>query len=298
MIVSASYRTDIPAYFGAWFRARLAAGECSVRNPYGGAPYRVSLAAQDIDGFVFWTKNARPFADTLSEVGDRGYPFIVQYSINALPRALERNRPDRDAAIDDVRRIAAAHGQRAAVWRYDPIVFSDATSADWHRQNFAGIATSLRGTTDEVVVSAAHIYRKSRRNMDRAASEAGISWRDPPLEEKSALIGDLSAIAADNDMRLTICSQPDIAAAADVPLAACIDAARLSDVAGQDIRARQKGNRPGCLCAESRDIGAYDTCPMGCAYCYAVSDPDRTKRAFDQIREDGKMLGAPETPSA
>jgi DNA repair photolyase len=41
------------------------------------------------------------------------------------------------------------------------------------------------------------------------------------------------------------------------------------------LAARQKGNRPGCLCAESRDIGAYDSCPHGCAYCYAVRHRDR-----------------------
>ena len=27
--------------------------------------------------------------------------------------------------------------------------------------------------------------------------------------------------------------------------------------------------REGCHCIESRDIGAYDTCPNGCRYCYA-----------------------------
>ncbi len=33
MIISASYRTDIPAYYRDWFLNRLAAGYAEVRNP-------------------------------------------------------------------------------------------------------------------------------------------------------------------------------------------------------------------------------------------------------------------------
>ena len=58
MIVSASYRTDIPAFYADWFARRRAAGFCEVTNPYGGRPYRVPLAGPELDGFVFWTRNA------------------------------------------------------------------------------------------------------------------------------------------------------------------------------------------------------------------------------------------------
>ncbi|HIJ38543.1 MAG TPA: DUF1848 family protein, partial [Rhodospirillaceae bacterium] len=43
MIVSASYRTDIPAFYSRWFINRFQAGYCMVANPYGGPPSRVSL---------------------------------------------------------------------------------------------------------------------------------------------------------------------------------------------------------------------------------------------------------------
>lgn len=59
---------------------------------------------------------------------------------------------------------------------------------------------------------------------------------------------------------------------------------------GRPIRARQKGNRPGCLCAESRDIGAYDSCAQGCAYCYAVQDRDLAKRRLAAHRPDDPLL--------
>ena len=83
---------------------------------------------------------------------------------------------------------------------------------------------------------------------------------------------------------------PKLGASGTAP-SRCIDAERLSDVAGRPIRARQKGNRPGCLCAESRDIGAYDTCPHGCVYCYAVQHRDRARHAFKTHDPDAEMLG-------
>jgi hypothetical protein len=275
MIVSASYRSDIPALYGAWFAKRLDAGFALVANPYGGKPYRVSLAAPDVDGpglegIVFWTRNAAPFRAGFEAVAARGLPFAVQYTVTAYPRTIEPAVPDAARGIADMRALRDRFGPRAVVWRYDPILMSSVTGADWHQENFADLAASLRGATDEVVVSFAQIYAKTRRNLDAAAREHGFTWREPGPDEKRALLSRLAAIAGDNFMRLTLCTQPDLASDA-TQAARCIDADRLSDIAGRDIAAREKGNRPGCLCAESRDIGAYDSCTQGCAYCYAVT---------------------------
>ena len=71
----------------------------------------------------------------------------------------------------------------------------------------------------------------------------------------------------------------------------CIDAARLSDIAGRPILAREQGNRPGCLCAASRDIGAYDTCGQGCVYCYAVTSRTRATAKIKAQDPDAPRLG-------
>ena len=34
MIISASYKTDIPTFYGEWFMNRLRAGYCKMVNPY------------------------------------------------------------------------------------------------------------------------------------------------------------------------------------------------------------------------------------------------------------------------
>ncbi len=75
--------------------------------------------------------------------------------------------------------------------------------------------------------------------------------------------------------------------------AACIDPARLSRVAGYAIHARTTGGRPGCQCAQSKDIGAYDTCPHGCVYCYAVQRPEIAKRRYREHDPDDPFLIRP-----
>lgn len=289
MIVSASYRTDIPAFYGPWFMARLRAGYCLVANPYGGPDYRVSLNPQDVSGLVFWTKNLGAFLPHLPEIDDRGYPFVVQYGINGYPRALESAVVRPDAAIAHMQALGARRGPRGQVWRYDPILETTLTPIRWHVDNFTRLARLLAGTTDEAVISFAHLYRKTQRNVAAATRRAGVDWRDPGPEEKRALAAELTEIAAEHAMRLTVCAQPEFEAAG-VGRAACIDSGRLSDMAGHPIRARRKGNRPGCDCVESRDIGAYDTCPHGCVYCYAVGAHDRAQARFRRHDAEAERL--------
>jgi hypothetical protein len=282
MIISASYRSDIPAFYAAWFARRRAAGHAMVRNPYGGRPYKVPLDGPEVDGFVFWTRNAAPFLPVLIELQAERVPFTLQFTLTGYPRSLETSVPAVEMAVSQMRTIADRYGPRTLVWRYDPVLLSAETPATWHRANFAALARQLSGATDEVCLSFAHIYRKTHRNL----TAVGIAWRDPPDQEKAALLASLADIAGNYRIAATVCSQPGLGLAA----ARCIDAGRLSDVAGQPITARQKGNRDGCLCAESRDIGAYDSCPHGCRYCYAVTSAERARENFRRHDPAAEML--------
>ena len=272
MIISASYKTDIPAFYGRWFQNRLDAGFCRVVNPYNQNQHQfVSLCRNDVDGFVFWTKNLTPFLDTLENVNIRGYPFLIQYTINGYPRALESRVVDTERSITSFADAAEKYGQKTCVWRYDTIIFSTLTDVDFHLHNFENIARKLENYTDEVVVSFLQVYSKTRKNLNAAARDQKFDWHDPAADVKRSLLMSLAQIASDRGMRLSICSQPDLTVAG-VGDARCIDAHRLIEVGERPFNYQIKGMRVGCGCFASKDIGDYDTCPHGCVYCYAVRD--------------------------
>ena len=254
--------------------------------------FRVSLQKPDVDGIVFWTKNVGPFLVALDEVHDRGYPFVVQYTINAYPRKLEFSVTDPVRSLKHVEHIAGRFGPKVVVWRYDPVVFSSETPVESHLENFSWLAGRLAGITDEVVISFAQIYQKTKRNMDWASREFDFTWRDPSDEEKRALARELLKIAVRNRMRLTMCSQPHLLGAG-VEEAHCIDAQRFAAMIGHPFRAELRGARKECGCYASRDIGDYDTCPHGCVYCYAVKNRKLAQRRFREHDPNGEFLFAP-----
>ena len=296
MIISASYRTDIPAFYAEWFRRRFAAGHARVVNPYGGQSARVPLR-DGVDGFVFWTRNIGPFLPALADLRHAGLPFVVQYTVTAYPRTLEASVIAAERSVALIARVAADYGPRAVVWRFDPIVFSSQTQAGFHRDAFARLAAALAGSVDEVVISFATVYAKTARNLNAAAADHGFTWSDPADEDKRLLATELAALAAAAGLKLTMCSQPGFVVPGTAG-AACVDAGRLEDVAAgwglaRKLAAKRKGNRPGCLCHESRDIGAYDSCPHGCVYCYAVRSPALAKRRFRRHDPASEFLFPP-----
>jgi hypothetical protein len=292
MIISASYRTDIPAFYGEWFENRLEAGYCSVANPYNRQVRRVSLLPEDVDGFVFWTRNLGPFESRLERVAQFGRPFVVQQTVTCYPRALEPAAIGAAGAVRQIRAVAEAYGPKAAVWRYDPILFTSLTPAQFHLDNFERLASALEGSVDEVAISFAQVYRKAARNLDHAAQKFGFSWEDPPDGAKRDLAARLVEIARSHGMSLSVCSQRRYIVPG-AKAARCVDAPRLAAVGGRPIRARLKGKRPECGCYESVDIGEYDTCAAGCAFCYAVLRRDLALRRRKSHDPEGEFLGGP-----
>lgn len=293
MIISASYRTDIPTFYGPWFIRRVRAGYAKMINPYGSGVYQADLTPAAVDGFVFWTKNIGPFLRYLPEIRQRGYPFVVQHTITGNPRELESRVLNYRRTTEYMQRLAGEYGPSCAVWRYDPILLTSLTPADWHRRHFALLARRLEGATDEVVISFAQIYKKTRRNTEEAAQDHGFTWvahERATLDDRLALLRDLAVMAKAHGMRLTVCSQHAYLIPGVSEEGRCVDAARMERAALEQQRRRVdllgriklKGNREECGCYASKDIGAYDTCPHGCVYCYAVDDRELALRRYKE----------------
>lgn len=294
MIISASSRTDIPAFYGNWFQHRLDAGYCLSVNAFNGRTYRIGLRPEDADGFFFWTKNLGPFLPKLAILYERHFPFVIHYTINGYPRCLEPAIPPAEKTIEHLRFIAQTYGIKVGIWRYDPILITNKTGFDFHRRNFTRLSRALAGIVDEVVVAyASLVYRKTRLNLVRAAQNTGFQWQDPDTERKREFLTELSAIAAQNEMTLRLCSQPEYLSPG-ISEAICIDAQRLSEVANRPILGRIPGHRgEQCACHYSRDIGAYDTCTHGCVYCYAVANLQIAKVCYKRHDPTAEWLCPP-----
>jgi Domain of unknown function (DUF1848) len=292
VIISASYRTDIPAFYGEWFMNRLQAGYCKVVNPYNRKSSAVGLSRDKVRGIVFWTKNLGPFVHRLGEVRELGFPFVVQYSINGYPRELEVSVVDTARSVGHVKWLAKEFGPRVAVWRYDPVLLSSLTDERFHCQKFRSLCEQLEGSTNEVVFSFVQIYDKTRRNLDHVSQAQEFTWSDPPDLAKKAILQELASIATSYGFAPKVCSQPEFATDC-LSEAHCVDADRLAAVAGEPIVSRVKGNRPECACHECRDIGEYDTCPHGCVYCYAVKDRELAKMRHRQHDPASEYLFPP-----
>lgn len=282
-VISASYKTDIPAFYGNWFEQRLHKRFVETRNPFNNKKTTISLAPEDVDAFVFWTRNASPFLPLLySDIADQ-YPFYFQFTVTGYPRLIETSVISTEEAISQMKSIAASFGPQAVVWRYDPIFVSDKTPFAFHLKNFAHLAQRLIGVTNEVVVSFTQPYTKTIRNLKRLERQTPVNFQDPADNLKLSLLEKLKDIAKQSDIKLTLCTQPNLVSKS-LPAATCIDKGRIFANGGSEVSSKLQGNRSGCLCVASRDIGTYDTCAHGCVYCYAVSNPEKAKAALKAQR--------------
>lgn len=277
MIVSASRRADIPAHYAEWFMNRVRAGWCAVPSPFNARQVsRVSLAPQDVDAVVFWTRDPSPLAGHLPELERLGFAFVFQFTLLEYPPALHPGMPPLANRLDAFRRLSDMIGPERVLWRYDPVALTALTGPDHHRRWFERLSRELAGLTRRVTVSLVEPYRKTLSRMKRA----GADLLAPDEAGLGELFTFMSQAARDAGMTPASCADEAGLDVFGFAPGACVDAELLSAVTGRRFPCEKDPNqRPACRCAKSRDIGMYDACPAGCAYCYATRDFASARRA-------------------
>jgi hypothetical protein len=264
-IISASRRTDIPAFYSQWLMNRLRAGFVRYPNPFSGEIYTVSLRPEDVHSIVFWSKHYAPLLPHLDELEEGDYRFYFHYTITGAPRTLEPRVPGWQQAVQVFRKLAERTSSRQVQWRFDPILFTDELGPAFYAARFRDVATALSGATERCYFSFAVFYGK----VERRLREAGVHYHDPPMEEKRSLVETMADVADECGITLYSCCQ-DALVGGRVQKARCVDGDLLAELFPDRPRISQlRPTREQCGCVASRDIGMYDTCPYGCVYCYA-----------------------------
>ena len=279
MIVSCSRRTDIPAFYSEWFINRVHDGYCLVPNPFNAKQIsKISLAPQDVDAIVFWSKNPAPLLGKLDELTERGYIYYFSYTINGYPSELEPEVPQASKAIATIDKISRRLGPWGVVWRYDPIIISDQTTWKFHEENFAYLCRLLSGKTRRVVISILDMYAKTKRRVNDLLDHDALS----NAEDMLRLLKTMSAIANDYGMEIRSCAEKRDYSDVGIPPGKCIDDEIIRRLGGNVSYHKDGSQRSACLCSKSRDIGMTDTCGHGCMYCYATRNSIVAKRRLQE----------------
>ncbi len=264
MIISASRRTDIPAYYGEWFVNRLKEQYVLVRNPFNPSYVsRIYLKKDDIDCIVFWTKNPLPFTRWLKEIK---LPYYFLFTITGYDKDLEKSIPPKESLIDAFIKLSVLFGRERVMWRYDPIILTRKYNINWHIRNFSYLAEQLHNYTTKCIFSYIHVYAKCKASLENAGS---LEITD---DQKLLLGREMGKTACSCGLELESCATGTDLSAFGIKKGSCIGQSAIENITGIHLNVKKdKSQRRFCGCVESIDIGAYDTCPAQCIYCYANS---------------------------
>jgi DNA repair photolyase len=264
MIISASRRTDIPAFYSKWFFNRIKEGFVLVRNPFNISQVsRISLEKNMVDCFVFWTKNPEKMLSDLDLIRD--YPYYFQFTLNPYGSELERNVPDKAKVIDTFIRLSEKIGPKRVIWRYDPIIINKAFNVEKHEEGFGKLAGKLQKHASKCIISFVDYYKKT----DKAFKANDIA--ELQEEEIKETAKKISLIAGAYGMKIETCAEKLDLSEYGIGHARCIDPVLIEEITGTLTDYKKDINqRKACGCISSVDIGTYNTCLHGCMYCYAT----------------------------
>jgi DNA repair photolyase len=296
LIISASRRTDIPANYSVWLKRQLQKGYVGWKNPYNQKVSYVSFEKARL--FVFWSKNPAPLFPVLPLLDEHHWNYYFQFTLNDYEaEGLEPLIPPLARRVETFQKLSQLIGAEKVVWRFDPLFLTRDLSLEKLMYRVESLARELSGYTRKLVFSFADIslYRKVERNLRNAR----VDYREftPETMQEAAQI--LEAIGTKYGLEIRSCCEAIDLSRCGIQPNKCIDddlirqlfrddRELMNFVGGpetlfpgkEDNRYRKikdPSQRPDCGCIASKDIGEYDTCPLGCLYCYANRVPGKTR---------------------
>ena len=249
MIIHASMRTDIPAFYSEWFTNRIREGYVRVRNPYD--PLQVteySLDPEVVDLIVFCSKNPVPmlkYMDLLKSYRTYWYITITPYEADIEP-GLFKTIVSKRKIIEAFLQISEIVGEEHIGWRYDPIFIDDKY-------------------TKNCVISFLDLYQKVKRNFPEVKMVS--------KEQRKYLGQRMTRIATEHKMILRPCGEGTELAAFGADCNGCMTQQIYENAIHMSLDMPKKQFlRKECACYLGNDIGAYNSCPHMCKYCYANYD--------------------------
>lgn len=290
MIISASRRTDIPAFYADWFFNRLKEGFVVTRNPFNANQLsKIRIDSEVVDAIVFWTKNPAPMLNRLNLIDEKGIPYYFQFTITPYKKDLEPGLPsEKIELVDTFKTLSESIGSERVIWRYDPILFSDRYTASYHVRAFTRLAELLTGYTEKCVISFLDMDYRNTKNIDSLGISAGTSAQQQELAKEFAMI------AKSKDMIMESCAEEIDLLTCGIQHGCCIDPKLIEKIAGRTLKPKGKkkdvNQRPLCGCVGSIDIGMYNTCKHSCEYCYANYSKGSVQKNCQQHDPDSPLL--------
>lgn len=295
IIVSASRSTDIPAFYSDWFLQRLKKGYSAWTNPFNGVRSFVSYKKTRL--VVFWSKNPQHLLDKggcIDYLQSQGINCYIQFTLNDyVHEGLEKGVPAVDKRIETFRALVDRLGFGKIIWRFDPLILTDAIGIDELISKIEYIGNKLKGYTEKLVFSYADInsYKKVHNNLVKN----NIHYREFTESDMNEFAARLSEMNKKWGYTLATCGEKIDISKYGIQHNKCVDDdliikyfhqdSILMNHLGVEIRPaslfsegitivkkknnKDKGQRLFCGCIASKDIGEYNTCPHQCEYCYA-----------------------------
>ncbi|MFP4158651.1 MAG: DUF1848 family protein [Desulfobacterales bacterium] len=278
-VISASRRTDIPAFYMDWFMAGIEHGGFTVRNPFNGTDAKVDVSPDQVHTIVFWSKDFGRFINRSfgRDLARAGYNLFFNFTINSESRVLEPDIAPLEKRLEQAGELCSVFGPQTLQWRFDPICFYRENGVVKNNlDDFRYIAEKMSvAGVRRCVTSFADIYAKMRR---RTAGMEDFQWVDPPVAKKVRILRRMERVVEKLGMNLYLCCENEVLQAlgrdCKITGSSCIPNRYLEEIFGGKVSfQKDAGQRKqkGCGCMTSKDIGGYaqQPCYHSCLYCYA-----------------------------